>query len=981
MRKKPASPRPIALAVFSILGLAPVAVLAQEAVQQATEQPLEEVTVTGSRIARPETAFANPVVSLSADSIKLSGKTNVAEILAESPALVGSTTGGLTGGNSSALGQTGLNLLNLRNLGADRTLVLVDGRRHVSGLAGSAAVDTSAIPTDLIESVDVLTGGASAIYGADGVSGVVNFRMKKDFEGITTRAQIGQSRYGDGANRFGALTWGQNFSDGRGNIAFAYEYNSDDRVFSLQRPWLRQQNRRGLYQNQADLDDDPNVPDNIVYQNVGFADTSPEGGVDVDFDDLSDFEGNGRIWDPGTRLIGSGGYAVGGSNTPFTGYDGDLFPKLERNLANLIGHYDFSDRFSIFFEGKYVSAKAMTLKQPTFDSFLFIPADNPFIPQSIRDAILPGAAADFFGEGTADGVNISRDSFDAGMNGEEVTRDTLRGVIGASGALSDHAKYEISYVYGETRSRIVNINNRINARWFAAIDAVTDPSSGNPICRSSLDPDADPDLAGCVPFNIFGSQAHPDPAALAFININSVNHSLVSQSVVSGSISGNFGSFLQLPGGSVGYAIGAEYRRETSEFRPDARVEAGDTFWTGALLPSDGAFSVKEVFSEIALPVLEDQPFAKTLSFGGAVRLSDYTSIGKTTTWKVDSVYAPLQSVSFRGTYSQAVRAPNINELFAPSNAGFAFIDDPCDFRRLNNGSATRAANCAAILESLGIDPATFSPSTSPLASVSIEGIAGGNPNLSEETAKTWTAGVVLRPSFIPAFTMTLDWYDIEIKKAINTATAEQVANLCVDQPTLANPFCDAITRGSNNGFIAGWVSQPENVANFTTAGLDITMAYELATENLGTFEFRLLGGYLHRLTSIATPGAEVVSDVNQSNPTASSGGPAPEKIAKLDVTWMNGSWTLAYNVEWFSKTLRYATNVTAGDPDYVARKHFFFKEKWEHSLQADYQFSEGLSAYVGVNNLFNEKPQFDQLSYPVSAMGAFYYGGVRASF
>lgn len=980
MRKKPACPRPIAVVVSSILGLAALRAPAQESVEQdalsgtpasASSDSLEEVTVTGSRIARPETAFANPVVSVSADAIKLSGKTNVAEILVDSPALVGSTAGDLTGGSKAGFGETGLNVLDLRNLGTNRTLVLVDGRRHVAGLAGSAAVDTSAIPTDLIESVDVLTGGASAIYGADGVSGVVNFRMKKDFEGVTTRAQIGQSRHGDGVNRFGAITWGENFSDGRGNIALAYEYNSDDRVFSLQRSQLR--SHRGLYQNQADLDDDPNIPDHVRYQGVGYVDTSPAGAVDVDFDGLSDFEGNGNAWNAGTRLIGSGGYALGGSNTPVAGYEGDIFPKVEKNLANVLGHYDFSDRFSMFFEGKYASSEAMTAKQPSFDSFLFVHADNPFMPQSIRDAIVPGAASDYFGEPTPDGMNISRDNFDLGINGEEVTRDTLRGVIGANGIISDHAKYEVSYVYGETRSRIVNLNNRINARWLAAIDAVTDPSNGNTVCRSSLDPDADPDLAGCVPFNIFGRQATPNPAALAFINMNNVNRSLVTQSVVSGSISGNFGSFLHLPGGAIGYAMGAEYRRETSEFRPDERVQAGDTFWTGALLPSDGAFSVKEVFSEIALPVLEDALFAKTLSFGGAVRFSDYTSIGNTSTWKVDTVYAPIKSVSFRGTYSQAVRAPNISELYAPPSGSFAFIDDPCDFRRLNNGSAMRAANCAVILDQLGIDPSTFSPSTSTLASVSIGGITGGNAALTEETAKTWTAGVVLRPDFMPAFTMTLDWYDITIKKAINTATAEQVAQLCVDQASLANLFCGAITRDPDTGFINGWVSQPENVADFTTAGLDLTMAYELATEAVGTFDFRLLGGYLHRLTSIATPGADVVSDRNQQY--------QPKALATLDVTWGMGPWTLAYNVDWFSKTLRYAAAVTAGDPDYVSRRDHWFKPKWEHSIQADYQFNEDRSIYVGVNNLFNEKPEFDQQSYPVSAMGTFFYAGARASF
>ena len=188
---------------------------AQQAGEQADtaeEQVAETIIITGTRISRPELDFANPVTTLSADAIAQSGKTNIADFLTQSPALVGSQTGNLTGGSESEFGEAGLNLLDLRNLGTDRTLVLVDGRRHVSALAGSAAVDINAIPTDLIEAVDVLTGGASAIYGADGVSGVVNFRLKHDFEGITARGQIGISQRGDGGNRYGAITAGTNFS-------------------------------------------------------------------------------------------------------------------------------------------------------------------------------------------------------------------------------------------------------------------------------------------------------------------------------------------------------------------------------------------------------------------------------------------------------------------------------------------------------------------------------------------------------------------------------------------------------------------------------------------------------------------------------------------------------------------------------------------------------------------------------------------------
>lgn len=964
------------LVPVAALSLVPFAAFAQERAAE-PEKPAE-VTVTGSRIARPETEFPNPVVSVSSDAIQLSGKTNVAELLTKSPALIGSVVGDQTAGSVPGYGETGLDLLNLRNLGVDRTLVLVDGRRHVSGLAGSAAVDIDSIPVSLIEAVDVLTGGASAIYGADGVSGVVNFRMKQDFEGIASRLQLGSSRHGDGGNRFASLTFGHNFADGRGNFAIAYEYNADDRVNDQDRAFLRDPQSGGLFQNPDDLDDDPNVPDRIPTHNVSYTDSSRVGAVDIDGDGVPDLEGTGRLYDRGLILENSGGYTVGGSSTRISGYQGDLFPKMRRNLVNAFGHFDVNDGVTLFAEAKYAESHAFSFAQPTFDYYLLQTPDNPFMPQAIADAIVPGAAAAFFGDDSVpDGALVTRDNFDLGINGEDDKRKTSRGVIGAKGQISDHAHYEVSYTWGQTKTDINFVNNRITNRWNAAIDVVTDPTSGQPVCRSSLDPDADPDLKGCVPYNIFGEHS-PSQAARDFILTTSHNFSTLTQKVASGSVSGDFGSFLALPGGSVGYAIGAEYRKESSDFRPDPLVEEGAT-WAGALQPTRGSFDVKEVFAEVAVPVLEDRSFAKTLSFGGAIRLSDYDTIGKTTTWKVDSVWAPIREVSFRGTYAQAVRAPNIAELFDPPTSNFNFITDPCDITELNNGSGSRVANCTALLQGLGIDPGTFSPQTSSQASVSIEGLSSGNTGLSEETAKTWTLGVVLKPSFVPGLVLTADWYDIRIKDAINRPEAEDVADLCVDQPSLANPFCDLISRDPDTGFINGFQTRPENVAAFTTAGMDVTTSYTIGTESIGTFDLRLIGGYVHRLTSIATPGAEVVSDRRQQY--------KPRYVGTFDLTWRQGPFTVNYNIDWQDKTKRYADDQVRGDPDIVASRYLFAKEKWEHAVQMDVAVREKVSIYAGVNNIFDAKPEFggstlySYYSYPVSAMGRFMYGGVKASF
>src|SRR5690349_7772177 len=363
-----------------VLGCGSSGVLAQGAPPAAPDEPkMDEVVVTGTRIRQTEQGFANPVTTLSSESILQSGKTDLGDFLSQTPALVGSVTGDLTAGSNPDFGEVGLNLLDLRHLGVNRTLVLVDGRRHVSGLAGSAAVDIDAIPTDLVEAVYVLTGGASAIYGADGVSGVVNFRLKKNFEGLSVRGQTGQSNEGDGTNLFAALTAGTNFSEGRGNVAFAYEYSSDDRVNDQDRSYLRPPKAAYLFQNQDDLDDDPNVPDQIPYNDVRYADSAPNGAVDVDFDGASDYQGTGAVYDRGFLLENSGGYTQGGSSTNIDGYQGDLFPELDRHLFNLLGHFDVNEKLTISAEAKYVRSHALSLAQPTYDFYLFMTPDNPFM--------------------------------------------------------------------------------------------------------------------------------------------------------------------------------------------------------------------------------------------------------------------------------------------------------------------------------------------------------------------------------------------------------------------------------------------------------------------------------------------------------------------------------------------------------------------------------------------------------------------------
>jgi iron complex outermembrane recepter protein len=397
---------------------------------------------------------------------------------------------------------------------------------------------------------------------------------------------------------------------------------------------------------------------------------------------------------------------------------------------------------------------------------------------------------------------------------------------------------------------------------------------------------------------------------------------------------------------------------------------------------SSGQFDVKEAFAELNAPLLADLPFVNLLSVSAALRLSDYSTIGRTTTWKVDGIYSPIPDIRFRGTYSQAVRAPNIGELFEPRGGTFLFVTDPCDVTRLNDGTSFRTANCATILSGLGLSPAqiaAFSPSTDAQNTTSRSGLSGGNPNLREESARTWTAGVVLKPGFIPGLTLTADWYNIKISGAVNTPTPTEVAELCVDQPTVVNEYCPNIFRATGTGFVLGdsndlqrrigFIVGPSNVAAFRTSGADFSLTYRFSpSEKLGKFVFSLVGGYLNSIDFTPTLGADVDDDYLEAY------NPRWRGSATLD--WTLNGFNASYSVDYFSKTRRFTTEQLTANPDLSDPAFFIFNEKWTHDARVSYDIGEKFNVYGGVNNIFDAKPDFTSLSYPVSGVGRSMYIG-----
>lgn len=393
------------------------------------------------------------------------------------------------------------------------------------------------------------------------------------------------------------------------------------------------------------------------------------------------------------------------------------------------------------------------------------------------------------------------------------------------------------------------------------------------------------------------------------------------------------------------------------------------------IFPTDGNFDVKEAFAEIRVPLLKDLPFAEVLQVSGAVRLSDYSTVGNTTTWNLGSIWSPVRDITFRSTVAQSVRAPDISELFSPDSQTFLFITDPCDITHLNEGTSFRQANCTAILQSLGINPATYHDPNS----ANVSGNQHGNARLSEETARSYTYGTVLRPRFVPGLAISFDYYDINIKHAINTATAQEVADNCVDQPTVNNVFCDSLTRtAANNGGITAFTVQPENVASFRTRGIDFNLNYTIDPANLGIknpiglFGVNLVGNRLDRLTTIPTPGAETLD-----NRTTQY---SPKYQAQLGLSWQLGGLRANYGYNYFSPTTRYSLLTLKGEPDEASHADIFYNSRHTHDLTVAYDFMNAYRVYAGVNNLTDQRPDLSTL-YPVSPVGRFFFAGLKVDF
>lgn len=770
-------------------------------------ETMNAIVVTGSRIARPELEAASPVASISSETLQGQGITNVQDLMqklpqAGIPGFTRTNTNFATAGN-------GIASVNLRNLGSSRTLVLVNGRRFVAGIAGTSIVDINNIPADFIDHIDVVTGGASAVYGSDAIAGVVNYVLKDSIEGIIARAQAGITERGDDPTYSLSLTGGMKFGGGRGSIIGNLTYDRDEGLLSRKRAISAED---CLYTCGPESYSSFPAQGRFVLQGA-----SPKILTDADGNLTNTFTFN-----PDNTVVN--GFPVG------YGYNRNaqrrISVPLERYIASGRAQYELTDSVNAFLEGTYSKVKSSSQIEASPTGFgagisqtltpIGYKIDNPFIPASIAAAI---AARNSDGDPANDITSISfaRRQVEVYTRSNTNDRDTFRVAGGFEGTIGSKWNWDVSAVYGvlkdHTETQDIDVTKYQNA-----LDAIRD-GSGNIVCR---DPAAR--AAGCVPINLFGyNTASPEASAYVRADVPRTDDIKNTEFVASANIAG---PVFELPYGPLQVALGAEYRREKSVDNWDPLTNAGLN--SGNQTPDTiGSFNVKEIYGEADIPLLKDIPFIYSLSLKGAARYSDYSTIGKVFSWNAGGEWAPSPDIHFRANYAVANRAPNIGELFSAPSETFPTVQDPCDGITANTagaGGADYAAACRAIPQ---IAAAIANGGTFKYAQQDLQGINGfdgGNPNLQEEKGKTFTAGGVFTPRFLPGFSLTADYFNIKIENAIGIVPRSTSIQQCL--LTGLPQFCDNVIRDPQTGFITTVNAQNINVAAFKTSGIDFNARY-----------------------------------------------------------------------------------------------------------------------------------------------------------
>ncbi|WP_229510670.1 TonB-dependent receptor domain-containing protein [Massilia sp. CFBP 13721] len=913
------------------------------------QTPMQRIEVTGSRIASPNADSPSPLQVLSAADIAASGAANLQQVLLDNP-----TMGSPAISRTNSAFQTasvGVATVDLRNLGTSRTLVLVNGRRFVSGIPGESAVDLNSIPTDFIERVELLTGGSSAAYGSDAVAGVVNIITKRSFNGIMLDAQLGESTKNDDKKRKFSATFGTSNDDGflMGHLG----YSREGQV------WSRDRERSAVDQNASYS----KSLGGFTVARPFYSSYAPQGTFYPDSGSFT-YDRAGNVIPVNTNGA-NGGVATGFNRNEFR----SIAVPVERYLFATNGELKINEKTRAFMEGTYASSHVSTTIEPfalgAEDIFPStggqVPAGslvngtlvrNPLVPQYLYDRI-----SDNDGDGIPD-YYFTRRLSEVGTRGSTAERDTFRFVTGVKGEFDAWKtwNYEVYGGYGQTKEAQQG-TGQVNVLNFAqALQAIPGENGGAPVCAS-----ADARTQGCVPINVFGFNTI-SPEALRYVTAPGSLLTRTTQKMAGGQINGEV---WDLPAGPLGVAAGVEWRKEFSSAVPDALTQAGLNAGN-ATPPTAGEFSVREIFLETRVPLLKDMPFVKELNFLGAFRHGDYSSVGSTNSWNAGAEWTVVNDVKLRGTRSLSTRAPNINELYqAPSQDFPSGLIDPCV-----GVTATSSGQYDALCRAApGVGANIAANGAFTLTQPDEQGVSGynrGNQNLQAEKGRSTTFGVVWTPRSIELLkrvTFTADYFNIKIADAILSTPRQYALESCYSG---SNPaLCSFITRrpaatGNNSAGSLDLVDTAvSNTGGFTTEGIDLTAAWNDRV-GPGRLSTKLAYTYVKQGYVVPLPGAD-------RDPFAGEIG-APKNKALFDIGYKWNDVSVSATATYIGRSAlddQYLTGIglTPGS--------FKFGSRTYTDLQASYQLVKGTELYFGLNNAFDTKPPAIVSGMPGSDTGA----------
>ncbi len=951
---------------------------------------LGDVFVTGTRIPQPNLITTSPVTQVTGEDIDNSGVTRVEDLISQLPQAFAAQNSTVSNGAS------GTATVSLRNLGSSRTLVLIDGRRMGYGSPNDDAADLNQIPEQMVERVEVLTGGASAVYGSDAVAGVVNFIMKKNFEGLQIDAQYGfyqhnndydgvgnvraviaargaanpaqfalpDDNVSDGESRSVNILMGVASPDGRGNIMAYAGYRNNNPILQRDRDYS------------ACAIANPGGGDPTSFTCGGSSTSFP--GRFTDFATFNSTLGAGRTFTPFNNALHQYNYG------PLNFYQ----RPDERYTMGAFGRYQVNDNAEVFAQLMFSDYRSVSQIAPSGDFFSTstINCGNPLL--GAQQATTIGCTAGDIAADTVRSMYIGRRNVEGGGRQDDLNYTSYRGVLGVRGEITAGWNYDVAAQFSRVALARTYQNEFSVTRLNRALDVVN--SGGTPTCRSVVN---GTDL-NCVPYDIF-IIGGVNQAQLDYLQIPLIQRGDTTQQIITGAVTGDTGWALPSASRTVQVAFGAEYRRDALTSRTDVSFSTGDGAGQGGpTIGLSGDTDVAEVFGEIQIPLADDQPWAYSASFDAAYRRSEYENIS-TDTYKVGLDYAPVADIRFRGSYSRAVRAPNVIELFAAQ--GFNLFDmdrDPCD---ATTGAV--AANCIGA----GSHQVTAGQSTgggldSPAGQYTFLG--GGNPNLNPEEADTVTYGVVWTPSFAPRFNLTVDYFDIQVDGLVSSIGALNTIGQCYGATPNA-AACARISRNPGSGQLWIGTGQVEdlnnNIGGLTTSGWDFNANYgfdfeDMGMTNMGSMQFSFVGTLLNDLTTDTGLGA--VNSVYDCTGFFANqcGTPNPEYRHRARATWLT-PWDLDVSATWrhYGEVELASLAADGSLNNSGTRIDRYFDAENYLDLNAVWQMSDTVVFRAGVNNVLDNDPQLSTSvgttgngnTYPqlYDARGRYFFFGVTADF